>query len=76
VLESLNLKAIYFQPTLSYKFNDVISIGAGFVIDYGSVDLTKAIPLASSSNPDGQAELKGSGSGTGFKRRRVHQSKP
>lgn len=66
VLESLNLKAIYFQPTLSYKFNDVISVGAGFVIDYGSVDLTKAIPLSSTSNPDGQAELKGSGSGTGF----------
>jgi long-chain fatty acid transport protein len=61
-LISLNLKAIYFQPTLSYKINDVISIGAGFVIDYGSVNLKRAIP----TTPDGQAELDGSGSGTGF----------
>jgi long-chain fatty acid transport protein len=61
-LVSLNLKAIYFQPTLSYKFNDVISVGAGFVIDYGSVNLKRAIP----TTPDGLAELDGSGSGTGF----------
>jgi len=66
VLESLNLKAIYFQPTISYKFNDVISIGAGFVYDYGSVDLTKAIPLSNSSGQDGQGELTGNGHGTGY----------
>lgn len=66
VLESLNLKAIYFQPTISYKLCDAISVGAGFVYDYGSVDLTQAIPLANSNGQDGQAELKGSGHGTGY----------
>jgi len=66
VLESLNLKAIYFQPTLSYRLSDAISVGAGFVVDYGSVDLTRAIPLSSSSSSDGQAELKGSGNGYGY----------
>ncbi|HEY8659447.1 MAG TPA: outer membrane protein transport protein, partial [Hanamia sp.] len=30
-LESLNLKAIYFQPTISYKLSNMVSIGAGFV---------------------------------------------
>ena len=66
VLESLNLKSIYFQPTLSYQLNDNISVGAGLVYGYGSVDLTRAIPLSSSSNPDGQAELNGGGHGWGY----------
>jgi len=65
-LESLNLKAIYFQPTISYKFNDYISIGAGFVYNDASVDLTNAIPVTGSSGQDGQAELNGSGKGYGY----------
>lgn len=65
-LESLNLKAIFVQPTISYKINDQLSVGAGFVYNFASVDLTKAIPLASSTGADGQAELKGDGHGTGW----------
>jgi len=65
-LESLNLKAIYFQPTVSYKLADWISVGVGFVYNHSSVDLTKAIPLSSSNGADGQAELVGTGSGTGW----------
>jgi long-chain fatty acid transport protein len=65
-LESLNLKAINQQATLSYKLSDNISIGAGVVYGYGSVDLTQAIPLTSSSSQDGQAELTGSGHGWGY----------
>jgi len=66
VLESLNLKAIYFQPTLSVKLTDYISVGAGFVYDRGIVDLTQAIPLTNTAGQDGQAELKGSGHGYGW----------
>jgi long-chain fatty acid transport protein len=66
VLESLDLKAIYFQPTLSIKLADFISIGGGFVYNRGSVDLTQAIPLANSSGQSGQAELKGTGKGYGW----------
>ncbi len=66
VLESLDLKAIYFQPTLSIKINKVLSIGGGFVYNRGSVDLTQAIPLGNSSGQDGQAELKGTGKGYGW----------
>ena len=65
-LESLNLKAIYFQPTLSIKLADFVSIGGGFVYNHGSVDLTQAIPLTNSAGQDGQAELKGSGRGYGW----------
>jgi long-chain fatty acid transport protein len=66
VLESLDLKAIYIQPTISIKLADFLSIGGGFVYNYGSVDLTRAIPLANSSGQPGQAELKGSGKGYGW----------
>lgn len=66
VLESLNLKAVYFQPTLSIKLADFLSIGGGFIYNHGSVDLTRAIPVANSSGDPGQAELKGSGKGYGW----------
>lgn len=66
VLESLDLKAIYFQPTLSIKLSENLSIGAGFVYNRGSVDLTKAIPLSYTNGQDGQAELTGSGKGYGW----------
>lgn len=66
VLESLDLKSIYIQPTISIKLADFLSIGGGFVYNHGSVDLTRAIPLVNSSGQPGQAELKGSGKGYGW----------
>jgi long-chain fatty acid transport protein len=65
-LESLDLKAFYFQPTFSVKVNKKLSVGAGFVYNHGVVDLTQAIPLSNSSGQDGQAEIKGSGHGYGW----------
>jgi long-chain fatty acid transport protein len=65
-LESLDLKAIYFQPTLSIRLTSFLSIGAGFVYNRGSVDLTQALPLTNSAGQDGQAELKGTGKGYGW----------
>lgn len=56
---SLDLQAIYIQPTLSYKITDHIGIGAGLVYSLGKVDLQRAVPL---TLPDGQsatAQLKG-----------------
>lgn len=64
--ESLDLKAIYFQPTLSVKLADWVSVGAGFVYNHGQVDLTRAIPVDNSAGQSGQAELKGSGKGYGW----------
>jgi long-chain fatty acid transport protein len=64
--ESLNLKAFYFQPTLSIKLADWVSIGGGFVYNHGTVDLTRAIPVDNSAGQPGQAELTGSGKGYGW----------
>ena len=65
-LESLDLKAINFQPTVSFKLNKFLSIGGGFVYTRGSVDLTRALPLSTTTGADGQAQLKGSGNGYGY----------
>lgn len=65
-LESLNLRSVFIQPTISYKINERLGIGAGFVIATGTVDLRKAIPVTDGAGNDGQAELKGNATGYGF----------
>ena len=65
-LESLNLKAIYFQPTISVKLTDFLSFGGGFVYNHATVDLQRAIPLADANGQPGQARLNGSGKGYGW----------
>ncbi|MGC4057116.1 MAG: outer membrane protein transport protein [Chitinophagaceae bacterium] len=66
VLESLDLKAIYVQPTFSYRINRQWSLGAGLVYNTGMVDLKKALPLTMSDGSDAQAQLKGTGHGWGW----------
>lgn len=65
-LTKLQLKAIYFQPTISYKLNDKIGIGAGFVYSTGNVNLQKDLPVQDSSGTYGHAELEGKAHGFGF----------
>lgn len=65
-LESLDLKTIYFQPTLSIKLTDYLSIGAGFVYNHADIDLTQAIPISNSAGADGQGHLSGTGKGYGW----------
>lgn len=65
-VEKLNLSAVYFQPTLSVKLNKMFSLGAGFIYNYGSVDLTRALPLTDANGNVSQAELKGHGHGYGY----------
>ncbi len=62
LIQSISLQAIYFQPTIGYKINDIISIGAGFVYAYGKVDLKKAIPY----NEGSYAELSGTTGNIGY----------
>jgi long-chain fatty acid transport protein len=62
LIQNISLTAIYFQPTIGYKFNDIVSIGAGFVYAYGKVELKKAVPY----NEGSYAELKGSTGNIGY----------
>jgi len=65
-LNSLQMRAIYIQPTLSFKLTENFGIGGGFVYNIGLVDLSRSLPLASQSAGAGQANLSGTGTGMGF----------
>ena len=41
-----NLQSLYFQPTLAYKINDKIQIGAGFDYVLASLKLTQRVDLS------------------------------
>lgn len=42
-IQEISLKVFSVQPTVSYKFGDVVSLGAGLMIDFGSFSLNKAL---------------------------------
>ncbi len=65
-LTRLQLQAIFFQPTVSYKITKKLGIGAGFVYANGKVNLQKDIPVADASGNFGHAELDGKANGFGF----------
>ena len=62
----LQLKAIFFQPTISFKITDKLGIGAGFIYSSGNVNLQKNIPVLDGDGNDGLAELSGKANGYGF----------
>lgn len=51
LLDQISLKAIYTQATVSYKVSDRLSIGAGFVAMFGSVELQRVLPVTSDLDP-------------------------
>ncbi|WP_421920884.1 OmpP1/FadL family transporter [Marinifilum sp.] len=57
LIQDLSLKAIFIQPTVSYKVNNWLSIGAGMMIVKGDVELNRAVPVI---NPN-DGSLVGSG---------------
>jgi long-chain fatty acid transport protein len=65
-LTRLELRAIFFQPTISYKLTKNLGIGAGFVYADGKVNLQKDIPLNNANGTYAHAELSGKANGIGF----------
>lgn len=43
LVQDISLKAYSIQPTLSYKILDNLSVGAGMMIDFGKVELSRAL---------------------------------
>ena len=62
----LQLRSIFFQPTVSYKINAKLGVGAGFVLCSGKVNLQKDIPVQFPDSTYAKAELAGSALGFGF----------
>ena len=56
LMNELSLKAIQIQPTVSYKLNDKLAIGAGIDITIGSVSLMRTLLLEGRTTDDGFSE--------------------
>ncbi len=56
-IQNVSLKAFSVQPTVSYKINDFISLGAGLMIDFGSFSQEKGLVAANAF--DGLGTLAG-----------------
>ncbi|MCX6287461.1 MAG: outer membrane protein transport protein [Bacteroidetes bacterium] len=65
LIQNLKFQAITVQPTISYKFKNIIGVGVGLVWAYGSVNLNKALPLDYTGG-EGQLNIKGNTIGFGF----------
>ncbi len=65
VVQSISMNAIFFQPTVSYKISDAISLGGGFIYAIGNIKLKQAVPLQDANGNDGYGELKGHADGVG-----------
>ena len=66
VITHLQLTTVYIQPTVSYKINDKLGVGAGFVYGMGKVNLQRDVPVADEDGNYGTAELDGKTQGFGF----------
>lgn len=66
IIQNISLKTFMFQPTISYKIHEKLSVGAGFVYGTGVFSTEKAVPLASATTTEGKAHLEGSGDGVGY----------
>ena len=65
-LTQMKLLSVFFQPTVSYKINDKLGVGAGFVYGYGNIDLSRDLPITNSNGDYASANLKGTAGGMGY----------
>jgi long-chain fatty acid transport protein len=65
LIQDISFKAITYQPTISYKFGNVVGIGVGLVYATGTVDMNKSLPFQGATG-DGSLNIKGSTSNYGF----------
>ncbi len=60
-----NIKAVYIQPSFGYALSDVVGIGGGPNVAFGSMYISRDLPIASQSGDIG-LELDGKSVGFGF----------
>ena len=65
IIQEISLQAVTVQPSISYKINEMISIGAGLVVAMGSVDLKRKLPVQDDSG-EGKVNINGSTVNYGF----------
>jgi len=66
MIREINLKTIFVQPTVTFRVNDHVGIGAGFIYATGGFQLRKGVPTQNQSGDYGEGALDGSASGIGY----------
>jgi long-chain fatty acid transport protein len=64
-LTSIQLFAVFIQPTISFKINEKWGIGAGFEYATGKVNLQQDVPVWFQDGTAGHATIQGNASGFG-----------
>ena len=66
IVQKMELKSFYFQPMVSFKFNDWASIGVSYIYAKGIVDWDKAVTNLGGTLNINDEKATGSGFGVGF----------
>ncbi len=66
MIQNSTLRTMFVQPTISYRIDDVISIGAGFIYGNGYYELNKALPYSYYEGGEGGMRLYGDAQGFGY----------
>lgn len=66
VIQQIQLNTLYIQPTMSYRLNEKLSLGVGFVYALGSVLIRRGLPLDGDKQTVASAKLSGGGQGLGY----------
>lgn len=64
LIQSIDLQSYTFQPTISYKFWDKLSVGVGMTVTWGTFDLSRSMfPVGAATNNTIAAVLTAAGQG-------------
>ncbi len=66
VVQSIELKSFFFQPTISYRFSNFLSAGIGLIYATGTFDFKQAMPVQNIYGEDATLSLHGNANGFGF----------
>lgn len=55
LIQSINLAAYNFQPTVSFRIGEHFSLGAGLMLAWGNFDLSRSLLPVGADNPQNQA---------------------
>lgn len=66
MIREIDLKTIFIQPTVTFRMNDYVGVGAGFIYATGNFKLRKGVPVQFQNGDYGEGNLDGSASGIGY----------
>lgn len=66
IVQSIELKSYFFQPTISYRISDFLSAGIGLIYATGTFDYKAALPVQTNYSEDATLALHGNANGFGF----------